>query len=224
MSGEVFSLVLALVGATGWMLYDVILRQPQLHRRRLLQSLEAFARAIELRFPSREGLNDRVVEVAGLIAKDLDLERETQKNLAISARLCEIGLCAVPYQQLNAGDPESWGEEQVGRFRKHPEVAAAMIELVPSIQRLAPIVRYAQADFGVSSDPSVPVRDALPIESRILRVACDYAWLERTVGPALARQRLKDGRGRAYEPEVVDSLLPMLTLTRGGDHAQTCVA
>lgn len=224
MSRESTLLLVSLIGATAWMLYDVLWRQPRLHRARLLQSLEAFSRAIELRFPSREGLNDRIVEIALQVAKGLSLGREVEERLATSARLCEIGLCAVPYRQLNGGERESWGNDQIERFRKHPEVGAAMIELVPSIERLAPIVRYSQVDYDAGEDRGLPSRDALPIESRILRVACDTAWFERAMGPVLARERLLDGRGTAYEPAIVDVLIPMLTLTRAGDHVQTCVA
>lgn len=224
MSREATLLLVALIGATAWMLYDVLVRQPKLHRARLLQSLEAFSRAIELRFPSREGLNDRIVEVALQVAKSLSLGGEVEERLTTSARLCEIGLCAVPYRQLNSDDRESWGGEQIERFRRHPEVGAAMIELVPSIERLAPIVRYSQVDYDTWENPGLPSRDALPIESRILHVACDYAWFERAVGPVLARERLLEGRETAYDPVVVDTLMPMLTLTRAGDHVQTCVA
>lgn len=218
-------LALSLLGLlTAGMLIQSLVMQRRQIRRRLRQSLEAFGRAIELRFPCREGATERIVRLSVATSKRMGLSARHCSDIEMAALLRDIGLCAVPYRQINQVPIDRWDEEQQRRFADHPEVAAAMIELVPSLSRLAPLVRNQAACFDGSSGPQNPCGIDLPIGSRILKVVGDYVESERRMGAHLAADHIRSQSGRAYDPEIVETFLAMLRLQRGGDRARALVA
>ena len=83
-----------------------------------------------------------------------------------------------------------------------------MLEMVPSLSNVAEIVRTHQCEFGG------PMRKDLTPEARVLKVVSDYVWFERTQGAMLALESLRDGMGKAYDPDVVTVLLLMLISIR----------
>ena len=107
-----------------------------------------------------------------------------------------------------------WTPAEQSVYDRHPEVSAAMLELVPSLRHLAHIVRNHHIQFDGSSGPYFPCREEIPIESRVLKVISEYVWLERMQGTFLAREILRDLSGTSFDPKVVDVFLGMLTSVR----------
>ena len=89
-----------------------------------------------------------------------------------------------------------------------------MLELVPSLRHLAPIVRHHHTDYRGSSRSPFPSGEDIPKAARILRVVTEFAWLDRHQGRLLAVEQLRVGSGTEYDPEVVDVLLDVIRSTR----------
>jgi response regulator RpfG family c-di-GMP phosphodiesterase len=214
MDSEALKVLLALLATTGAMLYYARVYLPAKLQERTRESMKAFSTAVELRFPVREGLSNRVVSLSRELGKRLEFRASELRRIETSARLRDIGLCAIPYRLINDKPMSDWSDGDEAIYERHPEVGAAMLELVPSLSHLAPIVRCHQVNFDGSSGPFFPSKEDIPREARVLRVVSDYVWLERTQGMLLAREGLREGSGKLYDPEIVASLLAMLTSTR----------
>jgi response regulator RpfG family c-di-GMP phosphodiesterase len=146
-----------------------------------------------------------------LVAKRMNLTAQQVRDLEMAAELRDIGLCAIPYGLVNKKSTYHWDEADWATYYRHAEVSGAMLELVPSLRHLAPIVRWHHTDFF---GPEVfPSGHDIPIESRILKVVSEYVWLTKLQGSLLAKDALKRERGRAFDPAVVDNLLQVLTST-----------
>jgi response regulator RpfG family c-di-GMP phosphodiesterase len=210
------AVVIALVAvATLGLLYYVRIYLPGRLDGRFRQSLNAFSTAVELRFPSHKGLTERVVPISREVGKRLGLNAKKLNDLETAAILRDIGLCAIPYKLVNGRAVVSWSQAEWDTYDRHPEVSAAMLELVPSLREIAPIVRCHHARFDGSSGPFFPSRDALPLEARILKVVTEYVWAERNQGAVLASDELVTGSGTSYDPAVVEALRAVLTSSRG---------
>lgn len=177
-------------------------------------SLRVFSTAIELRFASHRGLTDRVVVLCRAVGRQMGLSKRQLLDLESAAHLRDIGLCVVSYRAINHS-PSNVPDDRAELYDRHPEISATMLELVPSLRRIAPIVRGHHASEVVDAQQAfIPVRASLPVESLILDVVTSYTWAERRQGDLIARELLRDGRGTIYDEEVVDAFLRVLTSGR----------
>lgn len=186
---------------------------PARMERRMQQSVQAFGTAIELRFPSHRGLTERVARLSTMVGRKLGLGPARMRRLQMAAQLRDVGLCAIPYGLVNRKSTFHWDDADWATYFRHAEVSGAMLELVPSLRDLATIVRFHHTSYRRSPE-LIPGGDDLPIESRILRVVCEYVWLTRLQGSLLALDSIKRGRDDQFDPRVVDALVQVLTSSR----------
>lgn len=205
--------------ATAWLIYYVRWYLPERLDERFRESLRAFSTAVELRFPTHAGLSQRVVALSLGAGRHMGLKARQLRDLQMASTLRDIGLCAIPYSLVNDRIDGEWTEAEQMTYDRHPEVSGAMLELVPSLSHLAPVVRWHHANFDGKSpgDPTVPTGRRLPPESRILKVVTQYVWIERTHGDLLARETIREGIGSLYCPDAAEALFAVLTSARVGE-------
>lgn len=204
---------LSIVSTVAIIYYSLVLL-PQRIDHRVHQSIRAFGAAIELRFPKHRGLTDRVASLCALTGRAMHLSPSTMRKLLMAAQLRDIGLCAIPYSLVNKKSSFEWTEAEWDTYFRHTEVSGAMLELVPSLRELAPIVRFHHTDYEGGLGGLFPAREDIPIESRVLKAVCDYVWMTRNQGSLLARDSIKRESGKRYDPKVVEALLQVLTSNR----------
>ena len=181
---------------------------------RFAESMQAFSMAVELRFPSHRGMTERVVRLSSAVAREMALDRETVRRLRSAAHLRDVGLCSMSFQLGNGKAPMEWTEAETATYDRHPEVGGAMLELVPSLRRLANIVRCHHACYDGSSGTFFPAGEDIPIESRVLNVVSSFVWDERMTGAVLAYDALVERSGKAFDPVVVSAFRSVLRSTR----------
>jgi response regulator RpfG family c-di-GMP phosphodiesterase len=220
MDSEAIYVLGALACTTLAMLYYARWYLPRRIEARVRESMKAFSMAVELRFPVREGLSSRVVSLSREMGKRLGLHHTALERLEVAARLRDIGLCAIPYRLVNDKPIMEWSDGDTAIYERHPEVGAAMLELVPSLSHVANIVRSHHVNFDGSTGPFFPAKDDLPLEARIIKVVSDYVWFERTQGSLLARENLRQGAGTAYDPALVKTFTGLLSSSRTHEPAE----
>jgi response regulator RpfG family c-di-GMP phosphodiesterase len=220
---EVAIILGALGAATLGLVYYVRQYLPHKLDERMRESMRAFSTAVELRFPSHEGVSTRVVRLAQIVGWHMRLSRPRLRNLEMASWLRDIGLCAIPYRLVNEKPMWRWTQADYATYERHPEVSGAMLELVPSLQHLAAVVRYHHVAYDGSSGSAYPSRDSLPIEARILKVVTEFVWLEKRQGQLLAKEALREGAGKAFDPLVVACFLEVLTSGRESERAKVAL-
>jgi len=195
----------AVLVCSGLMLWIALRILPRRQADQQLSLLKVFGSAVELRCPGREGLTDRVATLCIAIGKDMGLPKRDLRQLEHAARLRDIGLCAIPWKLINERDSNDWTPAERATFAKHTEVSAAMLELVPTLRGLAPIIRQHHGALN----------QEMPIASRIIAVA--EAYVERTSqqGHLVARTYLGEEKGCTFDPSVVEACLRVLPSDRG---------
>ncbi|HTQ11683.1 MAG TPA: HD domain-containing phosphohydrolase [Fimbriimonadaceae bacterium] len=202
----------AAAAATLWLIVYVKWVLPRQIEQRFLDSMSAFSRAVELRFPGQAHLAEDVEALAARLGRELGFSRERMRRLRTVARLQDIGLCALPYALINRRPSTEWTEAEQATYDRHPEIGGAMLDLVPSLRDLTEIVRCHHARFDGSE--GCPLGEEIPIEARVLKVSVDYSWTCRMMGELLAQDRIFEGKGTEYSPEVVDALAGILRASR----------
>lgn len=202
-----FALISAVLG------YYALVVMPKQVAAQRRENLRVFSTAIELRFPSHRGLTERVVMLARAVALDQGLTEPELTRLELAAWLREMGLCAVPWKLINEKPAHEWTVAERATFDRHPEVGAAMLELVPTLRGLAPIVRCFRAPYDGTAGPTFPKGQDLPIEARVLTLVDRYLTQERLQGAVLAWDDLIQQRGKLLDPALVEALRRVLPST-----------
>lgn len=211
MSLELQTLLWCLVALTLGLLYRTHIQLPERLDRRLRQSLQAFGTAFELRFPMHKGQTSRVCNLCLQVGHKLEFPQAVIRNIEAAAQLRDVGLCALPYR-LGEGRPfDQWTAAERAAYMKHSDLSANMLEYLPALQNLAPIVRQHHLPYrGPTATGSTP-RANLPVEARVLKTVTDYVWFERWQGPMLALESLRAGSDTEYDPVIVSALVAVLT-------------
>lgn len=199
---------------TVWLVYYVHFYLPGQLEQRFSESMKAFSKATELRFPNNSGRTEEVMNVARLIGRRFSYSRSELHALELAAHLRDIGCCAIPYRPFNSKIRADWTEAEEKVYSKHPEVSGAMLELVPSLRHVADSVRWHHASFDGSNVLGSPIGAELPLNARILKVASDFVWLSLEVGPGAAVKAIENGVGSEYCPDVVAEFKHVLTSSR----------
>lgn len=210
MSLLAWSVISVVVLVTGYLAYRAWVKLPTELEEQTRELVMVFGTAIELRYPLTEGITDRMVRLGRLIGEHLGLTHDELIRLELAARLRDIGLVAVPYELLNETTPPQWTPAEKATFDRHPEIGAAMLDLVPSLQHLAPAVRCHHTRFDGRDGPTFPKGAALPVESRILAALDHFMLNERLFGQEKARALLQAERGGQFDPAVVDAFFQVL--------------
>ncbi len=202
------AVLVSTIGMAAILLYYVHWHLPRQFERKMRNSVKAFSKAIELRFPHQVGKTDKVVEYSLAMGRRFGMAGMRLTDLEMAVRLRDIGLCAIPYSFNNIPSTE-WTEDQHKTFFEHPHISAAMLELVPSLKHLAPTVRDHHALYSERGENTA-------LEASILKVATEYVWLEIETGKSGALATLRSLKGKDYSPEVVDAFLGVLNSSGAG--------
>jgi putative nucleotidyltransferase with HDIG domain len=151
----------------------------------------------------------------GRIAKSLGMGSEMQAFAALAGTLHDVGKIATPADVLLKPGPLDEAEWDV--MRAHAAVGGKMLERVPSLRVLAPIVRAHHERMDGAGYPDRSSGDGIPMVSRIVAVADSFhAMISRrpyrdpmTVPEALVE--LRAGSGTQWDPIVAESMSAILT-------------
>lgn len=191
------------------------LRQSYARIERLFDEIvRVLSSAIELRDPYTAGHQRRVAELARAIAEEMGLSKDQVHGLWIAAILHDIGKAlAVPIEILSK--PGKLTEQEMGLIRQHPRAGYEVLKDVEFPWPVAEIVYQHHERLDGSGYPRGLKGEEILLEARILAVAdvVEAMSSHRPYRPALgieaALSELEKGKGKLYDPAVVDACLTL---------------
>lgn len=186
-------------------------------RQSVVAAVTSVERALRARDPYTANHQVRVALLATTIAELMTLPDQVRESLRIAAELHDIGKIGLPSEILNF--PGRLSAPAVELIRTHAQIGHDMIDTIPFEGPVARIVLEHHERLDGSGYPHGGVGDDLLVESRVLAVAdvVEAMTAHRPYRPALpmeaALEEIRGGRGRLYEPEVVDACLHLITET-----------
>lgn len=151
---------------------------------------------------------------SGRIAKTIGLSERQQGVAVLAGTLHEVGKIATPTELLLKPGPLTSEEWEV--MRSHSPIGAKMLERIPSLRQLAPIVRAHHERVDGEGYPDGLRGSAIPLLARVVAV-CDsfHAMVSsrpyrqpRAVASALGE--LRRGAGTQWDVRVVDAMVSIV--------------
>ena len=180
------------------------------------ETLEGWAKALELRDKETEGHSKRVTKLTVQLAAEMGVDGQALVNVRRGALLHDIGKMGTPDAILHKNgslDPEEW---QI--IKQHPQDGYDLLKqidyLVPALE--IPLCHHEKWDG--SGYPGGLKGEEIPIAARIFTVVdvFDAMTTDRPYRQAMpceeVIQYLKDHSGIYFDPAVVDCFLRQLDL------------
>lgn len=181
-------------------------------------AVRAFGRAVELRFPNHAGLTEVVTKLSRRVGARIGLRPARLRKVEMTARLRDIGLCAIPYRLVNRRQWSDWTLSETATYDCHPEVGGAILETIPALSEYAEGVRAHHLPFAPDdqADRRSPV-----LEARIVKACAEYVWYSRHLGKDAALAHVHEGIGTLYDPMIAHELLRIVRAKSEDEKAVT---
>lgn len=173
--------------------------------------VDALASTIELRDPYTAGHQRRVAELAVAIARELGLSAEEQTGLRIAGLVHDVGKIVVPSEILSK--PGRLSPLEMDMVRVHPEAGFNVLQGIDFPWPVAEVVHQHHERLDGSGYPQGLAGDEILLGARILAVAdvveaisCHRPY-RAALGIEAALAEVEAGRGKLYDPQVVDACL-----------------
>jgi len=166
---------------------------------------------------------EKVVALAGAVARRLGIDSEDVERIAAAALLHDIGKVAVPDSILSK--PGALNDEEWQVMRGHTIVGERILRAVPGLGPVARIVRHGHERLDGTGYPDGLRGEEIPVGSRIVLVCDAYDAMtsdrpyRKALSHAAAAAELRAGAGTQFDPRVVDALLQYLSDCTPVDYA-----
>jgi len=153
----------------------------------------------------------RVAQMAGVLARALELPRRQIERVTQGALLHDIGKIAIPDAILLKRGPLTTSEQEI--IRQHPKAGHDILRTHPEFRAIADIVLSHQEHFDGSGYPRGLKGEQICLEARVFAVIDAYDAIRmgrpycapRT--PEETLNEIQRCRGKQFDPRVVDALV-----------------
>ncbi len=178
--------------------------------------------ALEARDPDTADHSQDVVLLCAAVADRLGIEGFEREHLLSAARLHDVGKVAVPHEIL--GKPDALDEAEWTVIRRHTITGERILQAVPELAPVAPIVRSAHERYDGNGYPDGLAGEDIPLASRVILCA-DAFHAIRSDRPYRAGRPVKEAvreleahAGTQFDPDVAAALVAVVRDAGAPEH------
>jgi response regulator RpfG family c-di-GMP phosphodiesterase len=193
-----------------WKRTESLLESERRLKQTLMKSVSALATVVEQRDPYTSGHQSRVSQLAGAIAREMNLPEDVIEGINLSAAVHDIGKISIPTELLSK--PGKLSDLEYSLIQLHPERGYEVLKGIDFPWPIAEIILQHHERIDGSGYPKGLSSDIL-LEARIISVAdtieamASHRPYRDSLGIESALDEIKLGRGIIYDPDVVDAAL-----------------
>jgi len=173
--------------------------------------VRALLRTLDLSAPGERAHAERVSVYSLAVGDALGLADAELETLRYAALLHDVGKAKLDQSLLNKVG--SLSEREVQEIRLHAELSVRLVETIEFLEPAIPLIRYHHERWNGSGYPEGLKEQQIPLGARVIGL-CE-AFDVMTMGASwrtketvlAARDELKRGSGREWDPEVVEAFL-----------------
>ena len=174
-----------------------------------LGTLTALARTVDTNSPWTAGHSERVTNLAMNLGRELGMSTHEIDLLRRGGLLHDIGKLGVSQSILDK--PGKLTEEETAVMRRHPSKGAEILEPIPNLRKVIPIVSQHHERFDGKGYPHGLSGEDISLHARILALAdvVDALISDRPYRPGWSREKVlvytRENSGSQFDPSVVEA-------------------
>ena len=168
----------------------------------------SLAKAVDARDAYTGSHSERVAELAGRIARRLELDESQIELTRLAASLHDLGKLAIPEEILRK--PSELNESERLVLQRHPQIGYRMLESL-GVEPIAEWVLHHHERWDGDGYPDRLRGDEIPLGARIIFVADAYDAMtservyRRPLSPREALEELERCSGSQFDPQIVEA-------------------
>lgn len=180
----------------------------------LINMIKCFGLSLEQRDPYTGGHQQKVSQLAEMIAKEMGLDNHQIEGIKLGALIHDIGKNKIPAEILSRGGELS--ENEFNLVKAHPADGYEIVKLLKFPWPIDKMILQHHERLDGSGYPKGLSGDDIVLEARILAVAdiVEAICSQRPYHPALpldsAIKELKSNKSKAYDQNVVKAFMRVL--------------
>ena len=180
----------------------------------LLGTVHALALLVEKRDMQTGEHGQRVGELLLHFAQSMGFSEKEAQLLSLAGQLHDIGKIVVPDSILQKQEPLT--EQELECIYQHPQVGAEVLNSIPSLRPVAPIIRSHHEWWNGMGYPDQLMGKAIPFGSRQLAVVDAYVVMttkrpyQEAHEPQWAFDELRRSAGTQFDPAIVEPFLLLM--------------
>lgn len=184
-------------------------------KKSFITSIRVFSNLIELREGEMAGHSRRVADLARRIALKLGMREIEAQEVMVAGLLHDIGQIGLPDKLLHKPFNTLSGDDRHAVI-KHPVAGQAALMALEQLNGAAKLIRSHHERFDGQGFPDALRGNEIPLGARVLMVANEFDGVqhgfisEKRMNATAALTYIKEGRGRRYDPNVVDALVKLM--------------
>ena len=182
---------------------------------KLVTAVKVFSNLIELRGGILAGHSKRVSDMAVQIAKAMKLPKDKVQDVMLGALLHDIG--KIGFQDILLAKPiAKLSMPEVKIHRSHPDNGNSALMALEDFNEVSLVVKHHHELWDGTGFPDNLAGENIPLSARIVAVANDYdSMMAGTLAvtkykPDQAAKAIQKGKGKRYDPAVVDAFQAVL--------------
>ncbi len=203
-----------------------LLRNQEELRSAFVGTVRALVNAVDSKDSYTASHSWLVADYAVMTAETLGLTGDIIEDLRMAAYLHDLGKIGIPDEVLRK--PAALTLAEGRQMRKHPTIAAHILEEVPFSPRLKLAVKHNHERWDGLGYPDGLEGEEIPIEARIIAVTDAYEAMTSdrpyrpTIGHAAAVAELRRHAGTQFDPRVVEAFVHAIK-RRAGNRIQQSI-
>ncbi|TMO88413.1 HDIG domain-containing protein [Pseudoalteromonas ruthenica] len=179
----------------------------------VLGTVEAISSMVELRDPYTAGHESRVGDLAVQIAKQMQLNADTQYGLRIAGLVHDIGKISIPSEYLTK--PTRLSHSEFAIIKTHAEHGYQILKSIPFPWPIAQVAYQHHERMDGSGYPQGLKGEDILLEARIIAVADVIESMatsrpyRHALGLDAALAEIETNAGKLYDPQVVKAALSL---------------
>lgn len=172
----------------------------------IVDVVTAMALAIESRDPYTGGHVQRVTAYAVALGNLVGVDAESEAILRLGGLLHDIGKVAVPDRILNK--PGRLEDDEFALMKRHPSVGDQIIEPIPRLACVRPVVRHHHERFDGRGYPDGIAGEEIELVARITAIADSFDAMTSTrpyrqaMPIERAMDEIRTGAGTQFDPDL----------------------
>lgn len=178
---------------------------------RLSSGVEMAGFLLEKRLPGNRARQKKVLRYVKAMTARLDhLAQKEKDQIQIAAQLYQVGMLALPADLLGKTKLEMTTDDYA-LWWTYPELGAEACFEETQSNEVSDIIKHHCENVNGTGFPLKLAGKFIPLGSRVLRLAIDFARYEDDYGREAAKSQIGKDANNVYDRELVDLLLSAVT-------------
>lgn len=180
-----------------------------------ITSIRVFSNLIEMREGVMAGHSHRVAELSRAVAQQMGMPDAEVQDVFLAALLHDVGKIGLPDYLLEKPFTSLTNDERL-EVIKHPVKGQAALMALEQLQGASKLIRSHHEHFDGLGFPDKLHGMEIPLGSRIIALANEYdaaqigTLLNKRLKQSDAVLYIQEGKGRRYDPAVVDAFMKVM--------------